>query len=408
MRPRSSLLLSDVCQLGDGAHASVKRVENGIPYLTSKNMGPGYLKLDGVDHISSADFENLFPNKSKSITRLREGDVLTGIIGTFNNLYLYTANDFFGISSAIAILRPDPSRLVPKYLFYYLSSPRLQALKEGVASGSVQGYTNLKVVGSLPIELPSLQEQLAVTEILGALDDKIAANTKLDSLATETLAAGFKSMVPLTKQVVSFKEIATVTKGVSYRSVDLVESTSALVTLKSFDRTGGYALRGLKDYAGPHKPAQVITPGEIVVAQTDLTQAAEVVGRAMRVPPSSKHEKLIASLDLAIIRPLEGIPVEFLLGLLLEGKFRAHCQSRTSGTTVLHLASDAIPSFRVPLVAKEVQVAYAHFAKPLLELRESLALENESLARTRDTLLPQLMSGKLRVRDAEKTVEAVV
>jgi type I restriction enzyme S subunit len=292
----------------------------------------------------------------------------------------------------------------PKFVYYFMTQLDVSFLDAGSANPTL----NRNHLHPLKAHWPHLADQKAITDVLGALDDKIAANTKLDSLATETLAAGFKLMVPLTDESISFKEVATVTKGVSYRSVDLVESTSALVTLKSFERTGGYAPRGLKDYAGPYKPAQVIAPGEIVVAQTDLTQAAEVVGRAMRVPPSSRHETLIASLDLAIIRPLEGIPVEYLLGLLLDGKFRDHCRSRTSGTTVLHLASDAIPSFLVPVVAKEAQVAYAHFARPLLEIRESLALENESLARTRDTLLPQLMSGKLRVRDAEKTVEAVI
>ena len=43
--------IGDVCQLGDGAHAKVKRTISGIPYLTSKNIGNGSLKLDNIDYI---------------------------------------------------------------------------------------------------------------------------------------------------------------------------------------------------------------------------------------------------------------------------------------------------------------------------------------------------------------------
>lgn len=161
-------------------------------------------------------------------------------------------------------------------------------------------------------------------------------------------------------------------------------------------------------YAGPFKISQEIAPGELVVALTDLTQAAEVVRRAVRVPAAQSFEKLVASLDLAIIRPRTDAPVEFLLGLMLQGRFRTHCRSRTSGTTVLHLAPDAIHTFLAPVVSRHIQENYAAVARPLLELRDSLEYEMELLGATRDALLPQLMSGKLRVKEAEELVAAAV
>lgn len=47
--------VGEVCSVGDGAHAKVARQETGIQYLTSKNIGSGYLKLDTVDYISEED-----------------------------------------------------------------------------------------------------------------------------------------------------------------------------------------------------------------------------------------------------------------------------------------------------------------------------------------------------------------
>jgi type I restriction enzyme S subunit len=297
----------------------------------------------------------------------------------------------------------DEDAITPRFLRYWFNSAEFwsQAV-DRMNNTDMAAYINLADIRSLKVTLPEISQQRAITEVLGALDDKIAANSRLIAKVGEVLEATFALLCGQPDGMVPFGEIATITKGVSYRSADLCDSSTALVTLKSFDRNGGYSLRGLKEYAGPFKPAQQIAPGELVVAQTDLTQAAEVVGRAVRVPGAPGYEKLVASLDLAIVRPSQDSPVEFLLGVMLQGRFRAHCRSRTSGTTVLHLASDAIPSFQAPLVSQGIQENYASVARPMLQLRDSLEYETDSLASTRGVLLPQLMSGKLRVKDAEK------
>ena len=118
--------IGDVCLVGDGAHAKVKRISAGVPYLTSKNIGIGRLKLDKYDCISASDFERLFTEDSSALSRLRQGDLLTGIIGTFGNAYLYRQNDFFGVSSAIAVIRPRPHSLDSRYLYYVVTSERFK------------------------------------------------------------------------------------------------------------------------------------------------------------------------------------------------------------------------------------------------------------------------------------------
>jgi type I restriction enzyme S subunit len=200
-------------------------------------------------------------------------------------------------------------------------------------------------------------------------------------------------------------DIADFQKGVSYRSVDLQDSSAAMVTLKSFDRNGGYKSEGLKPYVGKFKDSQVIGIGEFAVAQTDLTQGAEVVGRVVRIPRDSRFETLIASLDLIIVRPRSTINATYLYGVLLDPRFREHCRARTSGTTVLHLGSDALPNYPIPAAGEADQLAFAKAAEPLLKRQDQLDRESASLAKVRDSLLPELLSGRIRVRDAESIVE---
>jgi type I restriction enzyme S subunit len=187
------VLIGDVCEVGDGAHSKVKRIESGVTYLTSKNMGQGTLKLHKIDYISEEDFEKLFPAKSKAIRRPQAGDLLIGIIGTFGNSYLYKDSDHFGFASSIGIIRPNPKYLYPKYLYYVISSKKFKAIHSNHNAGSVQGYTNIPTIKSLPIPLQALPTQKRIAHILGTLDDKIELNRQMNKTLEAMAQAIFKS-----------------------------------------------------------------------------------------------------------------------------------------------------------------------------------------------------------------------
>ncbi len=376
--------------------------DSGLPLIATNciqddHLYPVFERVRYVDEATHASWFRGHPEPN---------DIIFVCKGSPGRIALVPDPVSFCIAQDMVAIRADTRRVHFRYLYYALKSPAVQAKIANMHVGSMIPHFKKGDFGKLRFAVhENLDEQQGIAEVLGALDEKIAANTKFIAVVGEALDATFASICGHPEQKIPFGELATITKGVSYRSADLSDSSTALVTLKSFDRNGGYSLRGLKEYSGPFKPAQQIAPGELAVAQTDLTQAADVVGRAVRVPAAPNYERLVASLDLAIVRPSQGSPVEFLLGVMLQGRFRAHCRGRTSGTTVLHLASDAIPSFQAPLVSQDIQENYASVARPMLRLRDSLEYEMNSLASTRDALLPQLMSGKLRVKDAEKVLE---
>lgn len=134
-----------------------------------------------------------------------------------------------------------------------------------------------------------------------------------------------------------------------------------------------------------------------------LTQAADVIGRVVRVSTDVDAGRLVASLDLVIVRPQGGTPPEYLYGVLLEERFRQHCRSRSSGTTVLHLSRDALPQYEAPDIALEKQEGFASLARPLLDKQDALGRESARLVALRDALLPELLSGRIQVPE---TVEA--
>lgn len=165
--------IGDICKVGDGAHAKVARQEKGVLYLTSKNLDIGRLKLDNVDFIREEDYERLFPEKSKAVTRLQPDDVLMGIIGTFGNAYRYQETDYFGVSSSVAIIRPDSSELNANFLVYLLNSEKFKYVHRAYSSGSVQGYSNIPTIKQMPLLIPSVQSQEKIVAVLKSLDRKI-------------------------------------------------------------------------------------------------------------------------------------------------------------------------------------------------------------------------------------------
>ena len=205
-------------------------------------------------------------------------------------------------------------------------------------------------------------------------------------------------------------DVTTITKGQSYKSSELQPSTIALVTLKSINRGGGYKPDGLKPFVGRYKQEQVITPGEVVVANTDVTQAAEVIGKPAIVRPSHEHETLVASLDLSIIRPsyTKTISNEYLYCLFMMDDFQSHIYGYTNGTTVLHLAKDGIPSYILASPPEKLAESFKNIAGPIFKKIGDNEQQNNSLASIRDTLLPKLLSGEIRIKDAVKMMEKAI
>ncbi len=307
------------------------------------------------------------------------------------------------------MLRPKPDAIVPRYLHYRLLGPEVQELISSRSEGSTVAHLNVQDIRRLALgNLPDLFQQEAIASLLSALDDKITMNARIAETCRKlAVFIGQRLFLGASLEHVFLGDCADIVKGISYRSSDLDNGTDGLVSLKCVGRNGDFKPNGVKLYGGGYKQSQVVEDGDIVVAQTDLTQRVEVIGRPVRVLNLGGFSKLIASLDLAIVRPHGPLSREVLLSLLSTEAFHEHALSYCNGTTVVHLGSKALPTFKFAmpeLVA--VRRTTAEMA-PLLTRSDKARREIRTLSELRDTLLPKLMSGEIRVRDAEKVVEDV-
>ena len=205
--------------------------------------------------------------------------------------------------------------------------------------------------------------------------------------------------IPEGWKVKGLGEFARVVKGCSYRSVDLGDSNVALVTLKSVRRGGGYASDGLKAYTGHYRSQQIVKADDVIVAQTDVTQAAEVIGRTALVRDSTEYNTLVASLDLLIVRPQPPLTKAYVYRMLQGNAFIHHVLARVNGTTVLHMERDAVPGFEFPLPPQPLIDNFTCTVHSLDSLSTGNYRDSDNLRRQREVLLPKLIAGEVRMND---------
>lgn len=401
----------------DGNHGEIHPksadfVSEGVPFVMASDLKNGRVDYDQCAFITERQAESLRKGFAKN------GDVLLTHKATIGEtaIVAYDRHPYIMLTPQVTYYRvKDKATLSNRYLKAYFDSSLFQQTLQMLAgSGSTRAYLGITEQHRLPVILPPPEKQEKIAAILGTIDDLIANNQRrialLESMAEEIYrewfvrmrfpgceAATFSKGIPEDWEVVTLGQHCDVVKGKSYASEDLVDDPTAMpfVTLKSFNRGGGYRAGGLKHYKGEFKSEQLVKQGDIVMAVTDMTQDRVVVGRAARVPDLGERGAVI-SLDVIKLKPKKVDPTYLYLFLRFSG-FANHIKEFANGANVLHLKPDLIPLQSVVMPPRALQDRVSLIAEPMLQQAEQLAHSSRRLSDMRDALLPRLISGKLRV-----------
>ena len=214
----------------------------------------------------------------------------------------------------------------------------------------------------------------------------------------------FGGVMPDNWQCIQLDEVADFIGGYSYKGNELQPSKYAMATIKNFERKGGFKLDGYKEIipSDKCKIEQEAKLYDILVAHTDLTQNADVIGNAELLLCTDKYEKIVFSMDVVKVVPKINMP-HFILATMLKSKeFKSHCLGYVNGTTVLHLSKKALPDYIINIpndlgILSELEQTL----KNIYTLISNNLNENIKLIQLRDTLLPKLMSGEIDVSNVD-------
>lgn len=321
----------------------------------------------------------------------------------------------------ICSLTVDPSHC-GLYVYYELSARR--ELLRAAAGGSAQPILNKRALGELPVALPPPPTQRRVAAILGAIDDRIESHraTAETALALgralyEAWFVGFDPVgasrevaariagprvassigaIPVGWSVARIGEWVALDKGLSYRGELVGDVGRPLIGLGCFAPGGRFAAERVRRYAGAAAPRHEVAPGELLVANTDMSQRRDVLGSPLWAPDLGAPRSLYSHHAFAL-RPTaagEGWR-EYLYFALLDARFRARAAAFAAGTAVLSLPRDALLGHEVAAPPDAVREAFAAAVRPLLLRIDRGRAASESLAALRDALRPGLLAGEL-------------
>jgi type I restriction enzyme, S subunit len=371
--------LNDVCSLiADCEHKTAPEAKAGREFgysVGTPNIRSGRMTLSSAKRV---DEETFWSWSARAVPQ--KNDIILTREAPAGEAAIVDGTVPVCLGQRTVLLRPNPDVVIPRYLHYRLLGPAVQRIIHSRSEGSTVAHLNVKDIRGLALgDLPDLRLQEAIADLLGALDDKIAANDRITRTAFDLSDALYLKVI-----------------GDAVRSAplgDLMELKYGKA-LPSGDRTeGDFPVYGSGGVAGTHDKALVEGPGIIV-------------GRKGTVGAVYWSEQSFFPIDTTFYVTLrrDEVPLEFAFHLLRH----LGLDGMNSDSAVPGLNRGSALALPVRLPDRAELRRYHQEVRPLFALRMGLSVQSRSLSELRDTLLPGLMSGAIRVRDAERVAEGVL
>lgn len=383
----SELKLKDCCiSISDGDHLPPPKVNNGIPFITISN-------IDSSNHI---DFKNtLFVPEEyyENLDNIRKpiiNDILYSVVGSFGKAVLVKENKKFVFQRHIAILRPNPDIVNPSYLYYIMSSKSFYNKADVVAIGAAQRTISLTSLRNLKINLPTIDIQNRIAEILSRYDSLIENYQKQIKLLEESAQRLYKEwFVDLRfPGHENTKIVDGVPEGWEKKCVDDIYQikygknlSTKLVTVK-----GNYPVYGANGIIGYYSKSNC---HEQVVLITSRGNGSGDVSMTF-------HKESFITNNSFIVTPLEKYSyckLAFTYHFLKHANF----YSVRTGAAQPQLTNQSIHTVDVLLPMQQLIEAYCKLISPSIELIMELKESMLYIVEARDRLLPKLMGGEIEV-----------
>lgn len=285
----------------------------------------------------------------------------------------------------------------PRYIYFLLHHIDFS----GYNSGAVQPMLNRNYITNIQVSLPSKQEQQAIAEVLGALDDKITVNERIAETAMDLAQARY-ALAPATAQT-RIGDVAAVFDG-PHATPQKTPHGPWFLSISSLkggmlDLTESAHLSE-NDFPRWTKRVQPQEGDVLFSYETRLGEAA--------LMPAGVRACL--GRRMGLLRPRStSVNSTLLLHAYLSREFQEEIRRRTvHGATVDRIPLKEMPSWSISLPAENDRKGLTSTLNALHAKITHTAEENRALTALRDTLLPQLVTGKLRIKDAERVVEDAV
>jgi len=403
--------------------------EKGIPLIRLKGVQRSTVSLDGCNFLDPEKVK-----KKWNHFRLELGDLListSATIGMVSEIGIETEGAI--AYTGLIRLRPRNKKVLPGFIKQFASSTYFIQQAEGMAGGSVLRHFGPSHLRQMSFPIPPLLEQKAIASMLGSLEEKIEINRRINSILEAMAGAMFQSWfvdfdpvrakldgnkpagmedatAKLFPDAFQDSELGHIPKGWKIlpvgEVVECVGGGTPSTTEPKYWEGGTHHWTTPKDFSSLQSPILLntdrkLTDAGIAKISSGLLQAGTLL-LSSRAPVGYLA---IASMPVAInqgfiaLKCNENASNFFMLNWCQSNM--QEIESRATGTTFAEISKQNFRPIRVVLPTKNLMQAFTSKVEPLYDQIAANLRQSQTLASLRDTLLPKLLSGELRVENLQ-------
>jgi len=413
-------------------------VAGGIPIVRVNDVRNGRISTSSPMRVSP-QIEAAY-----SRTRLQGGELLLTLVGTVGETAV-VPDSLRGWNTARAVgVIPVRNDIGAHWVQLVLQSAAVRDLIESRLNTTVQATLNLGDVAQLPIVLPPTQEREKIVHILGTLEKKIELNRLINQTLEAIVKALFKSwfvdfdpvrakaegrnlnlpehLADLFEDSFEQSELGEIPSGWKVKTIESIAERVGMGPFGSSIKVETFVAEGIPVISGQHlhgfmmednkfnfvalKHAERLKSANVRRGDVVFTHAGNI-GQAAYIPESSRYDRYVLSQRQFFMRgDLSQVTPSFVALYFNspEGQHRLLANASSSGVPSIARPVTYLRSIRLTIPPKPIMDAFENLVQPLLtQFRRNLN-EASTLIALRDTLLPKLISGELRVKNAERTI----
>ena len=367
-------------KLGELISVNAKSIDRNYPHKAIEYLDTGSITRGQIEGFQTFELENA-PSRAKRL--LKNNDIVYSTVRPIQRHYgiVKNPNSNLVVSTGFAVLTCDEKKADAKYIYYFLTSDDVVNYLDIVADGSTSAYPSLTpdVIADMDILLPSLHEQKSIASILSSLDDKInllhRQNKTLEALAETLFRQWFVEEAEEGWEMGKLGDYADVTTGKGLKRHE-------------FDDNGIYPVLGANGEMG--RTNNFLTDNRLI-----LTGRVGTLGKVY-----ISEDKVWISDNVLIVRPASNFfyPIYFIIK-------RTEFENLNVGSTQPLVTQTDLKNIKFKLPSADILKSYEKQCSTYFEKISKNKVQIHTLTRLCDTLLPKLMSGEVRVKEADRLVE---
>ena len=415
---------SEFCEsVTDGTHDSPKPKDKGFYLITSKHLKDSYIDFASAKLISREDYQKIIQR-----SKVEQYDVLFSMIGTIGNTLRVTSPQIEFAVKNMGIFKFGGSNLNSKWFYYWLKSPKAKEYIKTRLSGSTQSYLTLNSLREFPVLCPDIETQKDIVNILSSFDDKIELNRRINENLEQEAQALFKSWfvdfepfkdgkfvdselgkIPEGWKVGTFSEIINSTLsgdwGKEYQQGNYIKKVFCIRGADIPDiKKGNRGNMPTRYILEKNFQSKVLASGDAVI-EISGGSPTQSTGRVCRVSDGlldKYNHSIVCTNFCRAIKPLLHYSsfLYYMWDMLYKKGVMFSYENGTTGIKNLDI-NGLIQKESIIIPPIEIALEFEKLTQIFYDKIQFNGVESERLSQLRDTLLPRLMSGELKIYDID-------